>query len=467
MDLITTAYNVDPDTVFGGPPWLDWERFDVVAKAAPATSQEAACLMLRTLLADRFQLVIHHDKKPMPGFVLARGKGPLRMKPAEDSGNPGCRAVPPPKGPPEVTPYIAGYCRGVTMEAFAAQLRTLSAEYVQYPVVNTTGLEGAWDFDFRWTPRGPLMGGRGGMSLFDALDSQLGIRLEAHTIPLPVLVVDNVGRKPRQSAATARTPEVVEFELASVRPNLMDEPPTPPPARQYHPGGRLTWRAIPLRDVIRLAWDLDPDPHATIIGAPKFMDVKFDIMAKAPAGTMATPTQIFADDLQKMLRSLLIERFKMKAHYEERQVDVYTLVANKPKMKLADPSNRPGCRMEPPRPPQEAGEGPPPHVAICRNVTMEQFANRLQEIAKSYIRYPVVDGTGLHGAFDFTLRFHPAPPPPDGKKGMPKEEKKGEEGQRITIFTAVDKELGLKLVAQKRTVPVLLIDHIEEKPTEN
>jgi uncharacterized protein (TIGR03435 family) len=94
---------------------------------------------------------------------------------------------------------------------------------------------------------------------------------------------------------------------------------------------------------------------------------------------------------------------------------------------------------------------------------MEQFANRLQEIAKSYLRHPVVDSTGLQGSWDFTLTFHPAPPPPDAKKGLPKEEV----GPRIPLFTAVDKELGLKLVMQKRLVPVLVIDHIDEKPTEN
>lgn len=472
LDLIKTAYAVDPDTIFGGPPWMDWDRFDISAKAATVTSQETARLMLRNLLSDRFQLFVHEDKKPMPTFVLSRGRGQLKLKPAGDGGNPGCHSEPPPKAPPGVPPFIVASCRSVTMEAFAGLLRELSAEYVQYPVINTTGLEGAWDFDFRWTPRGPLMGGRGGISLFDAMDSQLGIRLEAHTAPLPVLVVDGVNRKPREDSAggvpSSRASEPAEFEVASVRPNISDDPPTPPPARQYHPGGRLTWRGIPLWDLVRLAWDLDPDPHAVIVGAPKWMDARYDILAKAPANTMASPTQIFADDLQKMLRALLIERFKMRAHYEDRQVEVYTLVANKPKLKPADPSTRPGCRMSPPQPPREPGEGPPPRVVVCRNATMEQFANSLQEIARSYIRYQVVDGTGIQGAWDFTLRFHPAPPPDDGKKGMAKEkEKKEEEGPRISIFAAMDKQLGLKLQPQKRAMPVLVIDHIEEKPTDN
>src|SRR5215471_11219972 len=113
-----------------------------------------------------------------------------------------------------------------------------------------------------------------------------------------------------------------------------------PPARQYHPGGRLTWRGIPLRDLVRLAWDLDPDPHAVIIGAPRWLESEhFDLLAKAPASTMASPTQIFSDDLQKMLRALLIDRFKMVAHYEDRPVDIYSLVAVKPKLKPADSAN--------------------------------------------------------------------------------------------------------------------------------
>src|SRR5947208_4050722 len=62
-DLIKTAYSVDADTIFGGPPWLDWDRFDIAAKAPLSTPQETARFMLRNLLADRFQLTIHEDKK--------------------------------------------------------------------------------------------------------------------------------------------------------------------------------------------------------------------------------------------------------------------------------------------------------------------------------------------------------------------------------------------------------------------
>ena len=65
LDLIKTAYAVDPDTIFGGPPWMDWDRFDISARTPTGTSQETARLMLRNLLSDRFQLFVHEDKKPM------------------------------------------------------------------------------------------------------------------------------------------------------------------------------------------------------------------------------------------------------------------------------------------------------------------------------------------------------------------------------------------------------------------
>jgi uncharacterized protein (TIGR03435 family) len=461
MELIEAAYQVDPDTIFGGPPWLDWDRFDIRAQAPAATSQDAARQMLRSLLADRFQLAVHEDRKPLAAFVLARGKGQPKLREAGDAGRAGCQVQPPPPPQPDVVPYISASCRNVTMATFTGLLRGLSPEYVNNPVVDSTGLKGAWDFDFKWTPRGPLMGGRGGISLFDAIDRELGLKMEAEKIPMPVLVVDQVNRAPRESPG--RAPAAVEFEVASIRLDRSDDPPPPPPARQFHPGGRVSWHGVPLRDLIKMAWDLDPDPHAAIPGAPKWLDgERVDLVAKAPASAMASATQIFSDDLQKMLRALLIDRFRMTTHYENRPAAVYTLVAVKPKLKPADASNRPGCRMAPPQPPADPTEGPPPHVAVCRTVTMAQFASRLQDLAKSYIRYPVVDGTGLEGAWDFTLLFHPAPPPDGGKKGGPPDQ-----GARISIFSAVEKELGLKLEVEKRVMPVLVIDHIEPNPTDN
>src|SRR5437867_935862 len=73
VDLIRTAYAVDAENVVGGPNWLEYDRFDVIAKAPSDTAPETLKLMLQALLADRFNLVVHKDTKPIAGFVLAMG----------------------------------------------------------------------------------------------------------------------------------------------------------------------------------------------------------------------------------------------------------------------------------------------------------------------------------------------------------------------------------------------------------
>jgi uncharacterized protein (TIGR03435 family) len=83
LDLIRTAHAVDADKVFGGPSWLDYERFDIITKAPPATRPETLRLMLRSLLADRFNLVVKQDTKPVPAYLLAKGKGDVKLRPAE------------------------------------------------------------------------------------------------------------------------------------------------------------------------------------------------------------------------------------------------------------------------------------------------------------------------------------------------------------------------------------------------
>src|SRR5580658_2544209 len=89
VDLISTAYGVDADKVQGGPSWLEKDRFDVIAKAPANTTAETLKPMLQALLADRFKLVVHDDKKELPTYALRVGKKPL-IKPADASGDPGC-----------------------------------------------------------------------------------------------------------------------------------------------------------------------------------------------------------------------------------------------------------------------------------------------------------------------------------------------------------------------------------------
>src|ERR1700683_3242941 len=93
-NLIATAYGIEPDKVVGGPSWIEADRFDVIAKAPPTTPPQAITLMLQSLLAERFNLVVHMDQRSMAAFVLSVGSGKPKLKQSDGSGQTGCQRPP-------------------------------------------------------------------------------------------------------------------------------------------------------------------------------------------------------------------------------------------------------------------------------------------------------------------------------------------------------------------------------------
>jgi uncharacterized protein (TIGR03435 family) len=91
LNLIEAAYGVTEDAISGGPGWVNSELFDVIAKVPGGTTPAAANLMLRALLAERFNLAVRNDTSPVPRYVLSVGKGGSKLKPSSGSGNPGCQ----------------------------------------------------------------------------------------------------------------------------------------------------------------------------------------------------------------------------------------------------------------------------------------------------------------------------------------------------------------------------------------
>jgi uncharacterized protein (TIGR03435 family) len=112
-------------------------------------------------------------------------------------------------------------------------------------------------------------------------------------------------------------------------------------------------------------------------------------------------------------------------------------------------------------------------VQTCRNVTMDGFASQLHHIAPDYFFYPVKNGTGLEGAYDFTMSWSSARlaqgggPNPGSPPSTDTTASATEPSGAISFFDAIRKELGLKVVKEKLPEPVLVIDHIDEKPTQN
>jgi uncharacterized protein (TIGR03435 family) len=319
--------------------------------------------------------------------------------------------------------------------------------------------------------------GADGVSLFDAVDRQLGLKLEQQSIPMPVIVVDRVNRTPTGNppGVTAKLPPPPpsEFEVASLKLSSPDQQ----MGGGAQSGGRVDMRAWPLRALIGLAFDVQPGQD--FVGAPKWVDEAFvDVVAKVSVNLVpANSPPLSMSELQPMLRSLLIERFKMKTHYEDRPADAYTLVAVKPKLQKADAANRTRCRTDlAPVSKDSVPTGPPIIQAVCQNMTMAQFADQLPSIAPSYLHYPVPDTTGIEGAWDFTLTFSRSAPSAGGgrnggRKGggdpAPSADGAADPSGGISLFDALTRQLGLKLEMQKRLVPVLVIDHIDEKPVDN
>jgi uncharacterized protein (TIGR03435 family) len=470
VDLIGKAYSVDPANVQGGPSWLESDRFDIYAKIPRRTSTETSRLMLRALLADRFKLVLHSGTKPLPAYVLTVGKGGPKMTEADGSVDSNCLYIEPPANPPAGTePMRAFSCHNMSMQGLVENLPEWAGDYLHDPVVDSTGLKGGWDFEIKFHSKGRVgRAGANGISVFDAIDKQLGLKLEAKTAPLPILVVDSVNETPTPNspdfAKILPPPPPPEFEVATVKPSRPDEK-----MEARIDGGQASLQAGTLQQMIAYGYNITDE---MMVGAPKWVETDhFDVLAKASTNGVGGPgaAAIYSDDLRLMMRKFLEDRFKLVAHMEDRPLEAYTLIAANPKLKQADPVSRTRCKEGP------GTDGRDPRIATpilgrlltCRNMTVTQFAAMLQGQSEGLIHTPVLDATGIEGSYDFTLSFSSAGQLQSGGAASVDASGASDPSGGLSLFDAINRQLGLKLVKQRRPVPVLVIDHIEEKPTEN
>jgi bla regulator protein blaR1 len=219
--LIIGAYGVQPFQVIGGPAWITSDRFDINAKAEGAPSPEQMNLMLRTLLAERFKLVVRHEQREMPIYTLVKARedgqlGPALKPSAADCGAPGRGRGPAPAGPgaggaPALP--LAG-CRTMIAPGRVevggqpiSQLATLLSNQVGRSIIDKTGLTGRYDLQLsflpdagRGAPIGPPPPGATALppidpdapSIFTALQEQLGLKLESGRGPVDVIVIESV-----------------------------------------------------------------------------------------------------------------------------------------------------------------------------------------------------------------------------------------------------------------------------------
>src|SRR3569833_2206700 len=188
IDLIADAYGVQTDRVFGGPNWLGLDRFDMIVRVPGTATPQAVRPLLQSQLADRFGLVTHTEQRPMRAWILTKARGEPKMKLSETS-NGGCRRQP---QSDERAP-IPAICTGITMQAFARLLQQAAGDYLLAPVVEQTKLEDSWDLTMKWTPKNRLaVAGDEAVTIFAAIDKQLGLKLQSAAVPAPAIVVDRV-----------------------------------------------------------------------------------------------------------------------------------------------------------------------------------------------------------------------------------------------------------------------------------
>jgi len=197
---ITLAYDVQEFQLSGGPGWLSADRFEILGKGSgdsgnDTSASQLARKRLQGLLEERFHLVIHKETKDLPVLALVLGRDARKLKPSGQgfdgiSGRPG-----------QISAERAG------MQDLAAYL----AGQLRRPVLDRTGLSGTYAFKLEWTPQldGPAAAkvaadkaeaagvspsDPSGPSIFNALQEQLGLRLESVKAPVNTIIIDRAER---------------------------------------------------------------------------------------------------------------------------------------------------------------------------------------------------------------------------------------------------------------------------------
>jgi uncharacterized protein (TIGR03435 family) len=249
--------------------------------------------------------------------------------------------------------------------------------------------------------------------------------------------------------ATPAAGPLPEWDVAVVKPHASDDP-------------SMSWRMtedglslinLPLEQMLCSAWDLKPYQIEGLSGWMK--STTFDLTAKVSGENVAAYNKLSTAQRRQMLQNLLTDRFQLKTHLETKTLPIYDLVIDKSGSKLT-----PTTVLTPPseeeakaHPEKYKGSGMTmgPGLYEATAVSVRQLASQLSNAVSK----PVNDTTGLTGSYDINLHYRPDDEPSTGDKAdLP------------SIFSAVQEQLGLKLVPAKGPVETLVVD-AAQKPEAN
>ena len=255
-------------------------------------------------------------------------------------------------------------------------------------------------------------------------------------------------------------PKPLTYEVASIRP--YDPGSDRPGMMLMFKTDGVSVSGMSLRSLIKFAYNLNLDEQ--VVGCGPIGDKRFVIEAKMDADTVAAMAKLPLEDRQaqqrKMLETLLADRFKLKAHPDNKEMSHYEITVAKSGLKLKeDVSND--------KPEDGAGEAKDAKPALRAGGMMIDDHGRLEgrtvsiaslaNILSMLLHQKVEDKSGLTGKYNFTLKWTPD----DRAQSDAAATDSGP-----SIYTAVQEQLGLKLDAVKGPVDTVVVDHLE-MPSEN
>lgn len=186
---IAGAYNVGQERVLGGPDWADTDRFDIVARSDQPVGDKGLMAMFQTLLADRFKLALHREPRNAEAMVLEVGKNGPKIQPAPGDARHSWSNV-----------HDHVQATRISMGDFAEIL----SRDLRLPVVDRTGLTGAYSFTLRWDPE--VADGLDRDEWIAALRAEiatavareLGLTLKFRKMPVEMIVIDRA-EKPSEN----------------------------------------------------------------------------------------------------------------------------------------------------------------------------------------------------------------------------------------------------------------------------
>lgn len=260
------------------------------------------------------------------------------------------------------------------------------------------------------------------------------------------MVLSGMGVHAQTSTVTTSTK--LEYEVVSVTPNNSGAPGA---VARGGPGG-VSYRNFTLINLLLNAYSLRPE---LVFGAPGWVKTdRFDVDVKVAGTDVERYKQATVAERQRMMRTVLTDRFRLKAHVEVEELPIYDLVVAKGGSKLVE--EKTPVRLE-------AGEKPQPGVRYSGSMsagrgfltTKGTLLSVLTGDLASELQRNVVDKTGLTGRYDIDLKWAPDETEPGTATDA-----------GPSIFTAVQEQLGLRLQTSKGPVETLVIDHVE-KPSPN